>query len=298
MIRELLVLPKKLPRVKHCHTTGGYRRHRMHVHREIEILSLKEGVMHFNINTSYEELNPGDFLIVNSSVPHSNYLSEAVYTFVQFDFHELLDVDDSEALLSECDNIPYLSSYLKLSPSSPSYEYFSGLYNLILEYSDPESSTEYLKGCFYRLYDFMQEHRMFAPEDNALSAPGFSKIREIVDFINAHYNENITLDELSAKIGLSSEYLCRCFKKLTNYTIFEYINYVRIKNVERLLVTTDIPISQIAGMTGFTSQTYFNRAFKKQFSFTPLKYKKIKRTIYEKDGMSAIHLNNEKGDIR
>lgn len=298
MIREILLMSRRLPRIKHCHTTGGYRLHAEHVHPEIEILYLKEGIQHFKIDNEYIELNPGDIIIVNSLIPHSNYLSETEYTYIQFDFHGILDSEDAGFLLSSSDNIPYLKPYIRLSRNNSSYNRLLKLISDICEHSGNGNIPEYCKGDFYRLYDFMQENRMFAPEDNSLTAPGFDRIRDIVDYINIHYFENITLDTLSKFSGLNASYLCRCFKKLTNYTIIEYINYVRIKNAERMLTTSDMSVSEVSLAAGFPSQSYFNRAFKKQFSFTPLLYKRIKNECFQPYDQEYIHLHNEKGEIR
>lgn len=63
------------------------------------------------------------------------------------------------------------------------------------------------------------------------------------------------------------------FKEYTNQSVKKYINNLRIKQAERLLVTTDLPIGNIATLCGFADTNYFSTAFKKNVGLSPVKYR-------------------------
>ena len=69
----------------------------------------------------------------------------------------------------------------------------------------------------------------------------------------------------AAKIACMSYYhFCRLFKKVIGKTFVEYQNFIRIRRAEKLLITTDRTITNIAFETGFGSVAYFNRVFKRK----------------------------------
>ncbi|MBO8416778.1 MAG: helix-turn-helix transcriptional regulator, partial [Proteobacteria bacterium] len=89
------------------------------------------------------------------------------------------------------------------------------------------------------------------------------KIRKIVRYLNDHYADEINLDDLAAHFFISKYHLCREFKKYTQNTIVEYLNFVRIIHAQRLFMESSDNISEIAQAVGFSSLTHFERVFSK-----------------------------------
>ena len=99
-------------------------------------------------------------------------------------------------------------------------------------------------------------------------------INRIIDFINEHYSEEISLDMLcEAAGGLSEQYLCRLFKHNIGMRPVEYILKKRIGIARSYLEKTDLPINDIAQLTGFNNTSYFYRNFKKFTGTSPLSYR-------------------------
>ena len=98
-------------------------------------------------------------------------------------------------------------------------------------------------------------------------------------FIDTHYNEQISLESLSATTNMNPSYFCRVFKKATNSTFTEYLNFVRVIKSERLLTSNSGSVSDIALDVGFSSVSYFNRIFKRFKSLSPSEYRKIRYTV-------------------
>ena len=86
---------------------------------------------------------------------------------------------------------------------------------------------------------------------------------DMVNHIQQHHEQPITLQELSYRFGLSRSYIIHCFKKNSGCTFLEYINHVRIHKACLLLVSTDLSIMDIAFEAGFESYATFSRLFNK-----------------------------------
>ena len=100
------------------------------------------------------------------------------------------------------------------------------------------------------------------------------KIYSITSFIHNHYSEELSLDMLAEKFDISQSYLSHQFKLVTGFTVTDYIQMTRIRNVQALLVGTQIPITEVAAPCGFNSFSQFNRVFRKHIGISPSVYRK------------------------
>lgn len=100
------------------------------------------------------------------------------------------------------------------------------------------------------------------------------KISEIITYINANYTENITLNHLSQKFFISPFYLSKLFKQITNFTVVQYLNSIRVKKAKYHLVNTDDKIIDIAFRVGFNSNTHFTRVFSQVCNESPNQFRK------------------------
>ena len=101
-----------------------------------------------------------------------------------------------------------------------------------------------------------------------------SRIGEVIRYIHMHYQEELNLDMLAKQFYISSYYLCREFKKVTNTTIIRYINVTRIMNAQRKFMETNSNVTDISREVGFSNLTHFNRVFKSVTGTTPSQYRK------------------------
>ncbi|MDA3808997.1 MAG: AraC family transcriptional regulator, partial [Spirochaetaceae bacterium] len=101
-----------------------------------------------------------------------------------------------------------------------------------------------------------------------------SKMMKIAEFINDHYQEELTLNTLSDQFYISSSYLSRSFHKETGFSLIEYINNIRILKVKEQLISTNDSISTISERCGFGSVTNFGRIFKSITEMSPREYRK------------------------
>ena len=100
---------------------------------------------------------------------------------------------------------------------------------------------------------------------------------ETKKYIQEHYSEPITLDEVANYCFLSKSHFCKIFKTETGMTFKAYLNLVRIKEAKQLLKTTTLKNYEIAESIGFDDPSYFNGLFKKIVGMTPNEYRNSSR---------------------
>ena len=126
----------------------------------------------------------------------------------------------------------------------------------------------------YKLRDFVLEGIEKLENSRILSSANLPIFMEIQKFINIHYSEPITLDIISGHVNMSVTYLCKIFKDMTGQTINDYIMDCRIQKAKLLLQNTNMHIHEIAEATGYSSSSYFIKAFRKSSGITPEEYRK------------------------
>ena len=99
------------------------------------------------------------------------------------------------------------------------------------------------------------------------------QLKPALEFIETHYGQNITLDEVASHVHLNPAYFSTLFKQSTGSSFKEYLNMVRIEESKRLLTNTDYSIIDIALAAGFDDQSYFSKVFKKYTGLTPRQYR-------------------------
>ncbi len=95
---------------------------------------------------------------------------------------------------------------------------------------------------------------------------------EIKKYIDNHFNETITLNDLCFLYGLNKTTLCGRFKTAFGNTVINYINYRRIKEAKRLMREGSRNLTQISAAVGFSSVHYFSRSFKRYENKSPSEY--------------------------
>ena len=100
------------------------------------------------------------------------------------------------------------------------------------------------------------------------------EIVEIMDYVEGHIGEKITLSAIASHINMNESYISRLFKHETGLNIINYINIRKMEKAKELLSEKDMIVKDVAYALGFEEQSYFNRMFNKYFGVNPKEYKK------------------------
>lgn len=150
--------------------------------------------------------------------------------------------------------------------------------NLVYEYNHKKSNYQLLiKLMITQLIVLIS--RNYTEQKKSYMGSGISRahrmdnIHRAIGYLERHYAEDISLEQLS-KISIYSErQLTRIFKDVTGETIFRYLHQLRIERAKRLLLTTDAKVSDICTAVGFNDIRFFNKVFKKMTGLNPKHYR-------------------------
>ena len=98
-------------------------------------------------------------------------------------------------------------------------------------------------------------------------------IKSAIAFIEQHYAD-VDRDKCAQAIGVTPTYVSKLFKKELNIQFSDFVTKVKLKEAEKLLLTTDKNITEISFLSGFSSTAYFISIFRQKHSLTPAKYRK------------------------
>lgn len=105
--------------------------------------------------------------------------------------------------------------------------------------------------------------------------PVHKKVAEVVQHINGHYGEPLDLTTIADTFYMSPSYLSRSFRKVTGFTLMEYIHFTRIHAAQKLLCETGLKIIDVASAAGFENVGHFDRIFKRITKMTPKTYRHL-----------------------
>lgn len=198
-------------------------------------------------------------------------MDEKECTDIIHDIFRLMDAEPNMSpadIQQQCLNI-LLSSVRKMSFQQLQQNDVLGRHILSLEsisrFRTLESLEEWMVQAIQRMIAFKLEHNIPKKKDI---------IAEVKEYVTAHYNEPITLADLSARFFISPYYLSQFFKQKTGETYVGFLTRVRIGNAKELLEKTDLKVYEICQMVGYSDTQHFARMFEKQTGCKPREYRK------------------------
>ncbi len=259
--------------------TGPFSMDIDHVHDGYEIYYLVAGERNYYINNLIYSLRKGDLLFINKNELHRTTVKgKARHERILINFEEVfLQKIGAPAAL----NFPFMATQcLLLRPDAHEQGIIENiLYSMLQEQAEHRTQRNlYLQTLLLQLFIEMgriqeMQREAIAPENNEKQM----KVYEIIDYLQTHYGDKLTLAQLSEEFYISSTYLCRLFKQTTGFTIIEYLNYIRIQKAQLQLRESNAKVTQIAEDTGFDSIAHFGRVFKQIAKRSPLQYRKQNR---------------------
>ena len=244
-----------------------------HYHDFNKIIIFISGNINYTIEGKSYELQPYDILLVNAGEIHrpsvlDNSAYERIIIYVSPQF--LNTFSEEEYDLNYCFSRAKQehSNVLRIHSMEKS-KLYQVCQELEHSFSDHAFGQELYQKILFLEFMIQLNRTAIMNHINYLdSAKDNSKLVQILDYINEHLGEEISIDSLSAKFYLSRYYLMHFFKEETGYTIGNYITEKRLL-LAKNLVQNGSSITEACFQSGFKNYSTFSRAFKKAFNTIP-----------------------------
>lgn len=126
---------------------------------------------------------------------------------------------------------------------------------------------------WYLLYQEAKRQTTATPEN----AVPVARIKKAIRYMNDNYASKLSLEDIAAACNLSKSEFCRCFKRITRQTAFEYLMDLRIRKSIRLLDREGLSVTETALASGFSSSSYYTEVFRRYMGCTPREYMKRRK---------------------
>ena len=251
-----------------------------HWHPEIELTWIVSGEMEYHVNDRQYILKEGEGLFGNSNTLHSGYMKdgkECTYLSVTFHPRFLYGYENSILQTKYVDYITENEEWASLHLEKNIIWHQEILYwvKMIYEMSQEPPVDFELQVHMQLLQIWQKLYQYFAsfPEREKKPQLHLQRLRDIVSYIQEHYAEEISLEEVAEQVNICKSECCRFFKKHMNMTIFDYILFLRIQKILPLLKSGE-SVTEVAGRVGFSSPAYYGQIFKRYMKCTPREYKR------------------------
>lgn len=240
-----------------------------HYHTFHKIILLLAGRADYAIEGERYSLSPGDYVLVGRGSIHRPIVArgdfyERAILYISPEYLQKLSCPDGD--LENC----FLRSQERFH-----YVYHAGAGDRVrqlfalLEQSRREGGFGASLLCQALFVQLMVEVNRISLSGNTVSAAsGDSKIVALLQYLNAHLTEGLTIDELAARFYISKYHMMRRFRDETGYTIHGYVTEKRLLLAQQLL-EQGLPMGETALRCGYQEYSTFSRAYKKQFGRSP-----------------------------
>lgn len=246
----------------------------MHWHREYELVYMEKGSLNCQICCKQFTLNEGQVLWVAPGILHG-YEYETNAQAVSFLFlPELFAAEGSLLYERFVQPLRILNAeYCIMDGSKFWHNEGTELVRSMISIwdSNPETRELDIQSLTVRFWSLLFRNRDGLVTGNTSEATMRMQARYIAmtEFIAQHYREKLMLEQIARAANISRSEALRCFRTLAGQTPVEYLLNHRLRQAQRMLISTEKSITEIACASGFESVAYFDRVFRRVFGCTP-----------------------------
>lgn len=239
-----------------------------HQHKELTLTAIKSGNINIIFNNKNDSLRPDEISIVNPREVHcatlSNIQSLGCYVlYLSNDWCQSIQ----QSLFNNTDFLYINNSLIR---NKEFYNSFITLCDELLKDEIPfiekeENLINFISKLFLQFCNFDEVNSKYTKNSDLAF--------QIKNYLKNNIEEQILLEDISKHMNLSEVHILRIFKKEFGLPIHSYLLNKKVHLAKELL-TKNMPISEVAQMSGFFDQSHLNRSFKRVFQLTPKEYQK------------------------
>nr|WP_294493978.1 AraC family transcriptional regulator [uncultured Mediterraneibacter sp.] len=263
-----------------CSIPEDFRHVPLHWHAELELIVIKKGRGIVSADLEKRSVASGDIVLIRPGQLHS-IEQEAEYSmeYENIIFKPELLISSGSDLCAERFILPFMNGSLPsetyLTPVLPCYDGLSSCIRQIdlLCGTRAEAYQLAVKGLLFQFFYLLISNRQKKETASAPQTKSLEKMKTVLKYVEDHYTEHITIDDMAALTYYSKSHFMKFFKQHMGTGFIEYLNDYRLTMAERLLRASDSSVLEIAEKSGFDNLSYFNRVFKRKYGISPGKWR-------------------------
>ena len=241
-----------------------------HTHNHLELFYIVGGKGQFLIQDQLYPVNPNNLVVINPNVTHTEVsLNAQPLEYI------VLGIEGIELATNESSN-----GQFNILDHFESVEISSCLRNILREMEQKNTGYEdvcqaYMEILIIRL---MRNTALAVPAESQVVS-GNRQCASVKRYIDLHFKEALTLEQLAEDAHMNKYYLSHAFKREYGISPINYMITKRIEESKYLLAETDLSMSQIAQLLGFSSLSYFSQVFRRTQATTPMEYRQSTKNM-------------------
>lgn len=257
-----------------------------HWHPEIELTFILSGEMIYQINQDIYHVKAGQALFGNCNTLHTGKMLQhgkqaPDCEYLSITFHPRILYGNETSLLkskyTDCICSGNTLPSLHLDHSQKWHKQAIDHLQQIHQIEQEKSPTSELRTQIELSQFWLLLYTWFQDSTKNLqpySLKNQERLQNILIYIQEHYSDKITLEDIADSVNICRSECCRFFKSQIGETLFHYLLNYRVHQSLPLLTETSLSITEIAEQTGFSSPAYFSRIFHKCMGTSPAAYRK------------------------
>lgn len=261
--------------VKTYYTSNKIHHVTEHWHEDLEFLYIVDGELEFNVNGKTIILHADEGICVNSKRIHSNHsIPGKSCAFNCSITHPSLLCSSKYVEQNYITPLmgPNSFDYILLNRNDWTHIIIEEIERLF-DRSDAKIVELDVLEASFRIWKTIYKHVEIPPITAETTSTKISTFKSMILFIQEHYMERISLEEIAAAGNVGKTLCAKLFKKYASKTPGEYLIYYRIQKSIELLTKTDLSITEISYATGFSSASHYTKTFHEMIGCTPLKFR-------------------------
>lgn len=236
-----------------------------HAHTYTELFYIVGGDGQFQINDMIFPVQPNQLVVVNPNILHTEVSYEdhpLEYIVLGIEGLELTtpgDEDSRHCIYSFPEQNAVLNS----------------MRSILQEMQDRKQEYETICLAYMDIITVqLMRNASVSVSQTQARFPANRQCAAVRHYIDQHYKENINLDMLAERVNINKYYMSHAFKREYGVSPINYLIFCRIREGKRLLSETDLSLSQIATVLGFSSSSYFSQSFRNSEGMSPSEYRR------------------------